>query len=210
MLTVLTVLWAAFAASTAGAYAVVVVTGRYPRALFGFNVGVLRWTWRVLYYGYVVLGTDRYPPFTLRDDADYPARLAVDHALTRPRWLPLVAWLLVVPHALILGGMLNTQLVRTIRIDAVSIPLPVGVSTIGITVVASQLAITGRHPRGLYDLFTGVARWLFRAVAFVTLLTGTYPPFRLDQGGAEPVGPADWEQGGTANRTSTVNLKEER
>jgi hypothetical protein len=107
----------------------------------------------------------------------------------RHRWLPLVAWLLAVPHAMILSGLLNAHLVRIIQIDALhaSIVIPVGVASIGITVIATQLAITGQHPRGLYDLFTGVARWSLRVVAYVALLTDVYPPFRLDQGATEPM-----------------------
>ena len=66
---VLAVLWAVFAVLTVVAGAFVLVAGRYPRGLFDFNVGVLRWTWRVGHYGYLTLGTGRYPPFTLRAPA---------------------------------------------------------------------------------------------------------------------------------------------
>jgi Domain of unknown function (DUF4389) len=106
--------------------------------------------------------------------------------LDRARWLPLVAWLLAIPHFVILKGLFNTQWVRWSPIGTFSIAFPVCVTSAGIVVIAIQLVITGRHPRGLYDLFTGVARWWFRAVAFLTILTALYPPLRLDQGEAEP------------------------
>jgi len=57
---VLAFLWLAFVVLSAVAMAAIVVTGRYPRAIFRFNVGVLRWTWRVQYYAIGAFGTDRY------------------------------------------------------------------------------------------------------------------------------------------------------
>jgi hypothetical protein len=185
---VLAVLWVAFVVLTAVAYLSVLFTGRYPRVVFDFNVGVLRWTWRVGYYGYWAIGTDRYPPFTLADVPDYPARLEIDGPPTPKRWLPLVAWLFALPHIMIVAAL--TTGFTWVADNGMRYTSP-GVATLAVLIAGVALLFTGRYPSGLYDLLVGASRWYLRVAAYVALLTDRYPPFRLDMGAAEPNGGPD-------------------
>ncbi|MBB1246027.1 DUF4389 domain-containing protein, partial [Streptomyces durbertensis] len=102
---VLVFLWIAFWVLTLVAFFAILFTARYPRGIFDFNVGVLRWTWRVVFYAWTVLGTDRYPPFTLKDVPDYALRVHVDHPERLSRGLVLVKWwLLALPHYLVVAA----------------------------------------------------------------------------------------------------------
>src|SRR3954453_10771462 len=101
---VLAFLFLAFAVVTVVAFFAILFTGRYPRSLFGFNLGVLRWSWRVSYYGYSALGTDQYPPFSLGEKTDYPATLDIAYPQRLSRGLVLVKWWLrALPPYLLLG-----------------------------------------------------------------------------------------------------------
>jgi hypothetical protein len=99
---VLTLVWLTLLVLTIVAFFAILFTGRYPRGMFDFNVGVLRWTWRVAVYSYGALGSDRYPPFTLDDVPDYSARLEVAYPEQLSRRLVLVKWwLLAIPQYLV-------------------------------------------------------------------------------------------------------------
>ena len=184
-LIVLIVLWVAFAVVTFIAFFAILFTTRYPRSLFEFNVGVLRWTWRVTYYGYSALGTDRYPPFTLGEAPDYPATLTVSHPERLSRGLVLVKWwLLAIPHYLVLaliGGAVGTAASG----DDWQVPFG-GLLPLLVLFVAVALLFVGTYPRGLFDLVVGLNRWVYRVIVYASLMRDEYPPFRLDQGGTEP------------------------
>ncbi len=185
----LLVLWVAFLATSVAALVSIVFTGHYPRALFDFNVGVLRWSWRVSFYSYSALGTDRYPPFTLAEVPDYPARLSVAYPQSLSRGLALVKWwLLALPHYLVLSVFAGGAYAGySAAGDGETWMSGAGLMGLLVAIAAIVLLFTGRYPRGIYDLVLGINRWLFRVVAYAGLMTDVYPPFRLDMGGDEPV-----------------------
>lgn len=184
---VLIFLWMAFAILTFAAGVSILFTGRYPRQIFEFNVGVMRWTWRVVYYSYSALGTDLYPPFTLAE-TDYPASLDVAYPSQLSQGLVLVKWwLLAIPHYLIVGLLSGSFLWWAGNGDG-SWATGLGGGLIGLLALIAglSLAFTSRYPQGLFDLVMGLNRWIFRVVAYAALMRDEYPPFRLDSGGTEP------------------------
>jgi uncharacterized protein DUF4389 len=189
---ILVFLWIALLVSTVVALFAILFTGRYPRALFDFNVGVLRWSWRVGFYSYSALGTDRYPPFTLEDVPDYPARLEVDYPERLSRALVLVKWwLLAIPHLLIVGLFLDAGWgIWGNGHNFALIPFGGGLISLMVLIAALILLFTARYPKSIYDFVLGMNRWAFRVAAYCLLMTDRYPPFRLDMGGQEPLPPA--------------------
>jgi hypothetical protein len=204
---VLAFLWLAFTVLTVVAFFAILVTGRYPRSIFDFNLGVLRWSWRVHYYGYGALGTDRYPPFTLADVPDYPAHLDVPYPERLSRGLVLVKWwLLALPHYLVValfvgGGIWLGTGGRTT--DGVWDDGWAAGGLVGLLVLIAGLVLlfSGRYPAAIYDFVLGMDRWVLRVAAYVGLMTDRYPPFRLDLGGSDPpsipTGPAPVAPAGT-------------
>jgi uncharacterized protein DUF4389 len=196
-------LWLAFFLLTVVAFFAILVTGRYPRGIFDFNVGVLRWTWRVAFYSYGALGTDRYPPFTLDDVPDYPARLSIEYPEQLSRGLVLVKWwLLAIPHYLVLGILLGSGSYVASHTDEWGAGFHAGLIGLLVVVAGFALLFTDRYPPGIFSLVLGLDRWVARVAVYVGLMTDRYPPFRLDQGGDEPDGagaqPVDTEAAAAA------------
>jgi Domain of unknown function (DUF4389) len=187
---VLAFLWLTLLVLTVIAFFAILFTGRYPRGIFDFNVGVLRWTWRVAFYSYGALGTDRYPPFTLDDVPDYPARLHVEYPERLSRGLVLVKWwLLAIPQYVIVGFLLGSGGYAASRAGDYDRVWGVGFNTglIGVLVFFAGIALVfiGNYPRGIFDLVLGLDRWVARVAAYALLMRDEYPPFRLDQGGSD-------------------------
>lgn len=167
-LVVLMFLWAAFFVLCVMAFFAILFTGRYPRGMFDFNVGVLRWTWRVGFYSYQVLGADRYPPFTLRA-GDYPADLEVEYPQKLSRGLVLIKWwLLAIPHYIVVGVFQGGYGYRY-----------GGLVLILVVFGAVALLFTGRYPGDIFNLIMCMNRWSYRVLAYAALMTDRYPPFRL-------------------------------
>jgi hypothetical protein len=131
---------------------------RYPRWWFDFALELTRFGARVC--AYLALLTDQYPSTvdeqSVHLDIDYP-----DVKRDLNRWLPLVKWLLAIPHFIVL------------------LFLTIG-AVIAVVLAWFSILITGRYPRGLFDFVVGVGRWGLRVQAYTLLLvTDRYPPFSL-------------------------------
>ncbi|HET9646909.1 MAG TPA: DUF4389 domain-containing protein [Microlunatus sp.] len=188
---VLAFLWLAFVVTTVIAGFAILFTGRYPRALFDFNVGVLRWSWRVGFYATTAIGTDRYPPFTLAR-TDYPADFDVDYPERLSHGLVLVkSWLLAIPQLIIIGLFTtNVPYWWSTGGDMSSGYQSVaGFSLLGFLVLVAgvSLLFTRTYPPTLFDFTIGINRWIYRVITYTALMRDEYPPFQLDQGQHEPV-----------------------
>ncbi|MBU1026575.1 MAG: DUF4389 domain-containing protein, partial [Candidatus Margulisbacteria bacterium] len=146
----------------------ILFTAKYPRGLFNFNEGVLRWSWRVAFYSYSALATDKYPPFTLKPVKTYPADLEIAYPKQLSRGLVLVKWwLLAIPQYIIISIFQGTSggggLVFILAIFA-----------------AIALLFTGKYSKDIFKLVVGLNRWIIRVAGYAALMTDEYPPFRLE------------------------------
>jgi hypothetical protein len=150
--------------STVAAGVAIMVTARYPRPLFDFNVGVLRWSWRLMNYRFPMNTTDQYPPFTLASRPDYPADLEVDYPDGPTNRAALFTrWLLALPQILLCWAM------------EPFLQLLCGANAV-------WLVCVGKIDKGMFDLLMGIVRWRYRVAVYVSLMRDEYPPFRIDLG----------------------------
>jgi uncharacterized membrane protein len=138
--------------------ALVVLRQKYPRWWFDFNLLLVRLEARI--YSYLFLLRDEYPSV----DQDQAVRLDITYPDAKNdlnRWLPLVKWLLAIPHYIVLVFLYIAAVVVVI-------------------IAWFAILFTGRYPRGMFDFVVGVLRWALRVGAYAFLLvTDRYPPFSL-------------------------------
>jgi hypothetical protein len=135
----------------------ILFTAKYPRGLFDFVVNLRRWQWNVgAYFG---LLRDEYPPFSW-EPGQYPATFDIVYPENLNRFLPLVKWILAIPHYLVLIALIVAAVITTI-------------------IAFFAILFTGKYPDGLFDFAVGVGRWSQRVNAYVLFMTDEYPPFSL-------------------------------
>ena len=140
----------------------ILFTGRYPRGLFRFNAGVLRWY--MGYYSYLFSLFDEFPPMDMEQRPGRELILEVDYPPASSRWLNLpflpLKFILVIPSAFILYALASAAFV---------------------CVLIGQFAIlfTGSFPVGLHRFIVGVQRWSARMYGYLFGLTDQYPPFSM-------------------------------
>jgi len=139
------------------AFFAILFTTKYPQPLFEFVVNIYRWQMNLS--AYIGLMRDEYPPFTW-EPGQYPVTFEIDYPERLNRWLPLIKWLLALPHYIVLTALFIAA---------------------GVVWIIAFFAIifTTRFPRGMFDFNVGVLRWWQRVNAYVYLMRDEYPPFSL-------------------------------
>jgi hypothetical protein len=172
------------------AFFAILFTGKYPKGMFDFNVGVMRWAWRVAFYSYGALATDKYPPFSLDPDPNFPADIEIPYPEKVSKGLVLVKWwLLAIPHYIIVSiftsgpawqmkGWDWTANNRVYHMDSWQVSFG-GLIFIVAIFAGICLLFTGKYPKDLFKLAMGFNRWAIRVAAYASLMTDAYPPFRL-------------------------------
>jgi hypothetical protein len=140
------------------AWFAILFTGRYPKAFFEFNAGVLRWMSNT--FAYFALLRDEYPPFSW-EPGEYPLDLVLERAARQSRFRLIIRGFAIIPNYIVLSFV-----------------------QIGwyFTTFISWWAIlfTGRYPRGLFRFSVGVMRWYQRQFAYLLLLRDEYPPYSIN------------------------------
>jgi len=153
------------------AWFAIVITGRYPAPLYGFVAGFTRFLTRVT--AYASLLSDPYPAFSGSDDPSYPVRLEFDGPLERYSRLKTFFRIILAIPIVILRYVMNLLL------------------EIGAVAAWFVIVITGRMPRGLFDVMVLANSYTARSDAYLFLLTETYPPFQDEQTRAAGLGAPD-------------------
>ncbi len=147
------------------AWFAVLFTGRYPRGMWEFSLGVLRYTARLSAYYYLL--RDEFPPFG--SGGEYPVQYELAYPESMSRLTTFFRGLLIIPHHIIVSVL---------------------GAVLGVVALIAWFAIlfTGQYPRGLFIFAVGVIRWQQRVLAYQLYLTDAYPPFSMDPGPAPAAG----------------------
>jgi hypothetical protein len=138
------------------AFFAILFTGRYPRGIFDYLVGVYRWAWRVT--AYYMLMVDPYPPFSMDDDPSYPATFDIEYPEHVDRWRVLVHWLLIIPYHIVATLLLYLSMLMSFF-------------------AFFTILFTKRYPEGLFNIALVGLKWVARANGYYYWLTTRYPPF---------------------------------
>jgi hypothetical protein len=137
------------------AWFAILFTGRYPRSMFDFSVGCLRWSANVS--AYYTLLVDEYPPFSFDED-EYPLTLQIPYPERQSRWRLFIRWFAIIPNQIVFFFVQLAWYFTSF-------------------IAWWAILFTGHYPRGLFRFAVGVLRWSHRSAAYTSLLTEQYPPY---------------------------------